>query len=160
MKQPTLRYKTHRPYSGVKMCAIIMFVGGVLVVSSAPFIGFAFMILGIFPFIMYEFIEFDLYGGLYREGICIAGMAFGKAKPYPSVHFIYLKRNRTIYTDEGTAGISTSSFVTFDGYLRMADGYTTSLMSVGKKEKALKLLQQMAHDLQVEMRDLTEAKLL
>ena len=73
MKQPILRYKTHKPDWGVKGCAVIMFAGGLLIILSAPLIGLAFLVLGVFPFVMFEFIEFDLHKNLYRKGISIAG---------------------------------------------------------------------------------------
>ncbi len=82
---------------------------------------------------------------------------FGQEKPFPGISFIYLKKNRQISVIQGRFASATRQHITFDGYVRLRDGHTISVVQESEKEKAMQRLQQMGQDLQVEVRDLTEA---
>ena len=102
--------------------------------------------------------EFDLAQMTYREGVCFAGIMFGKMLPLAGIDFLFLKKNQ--YVQSGQAGTSASGFQfeRYDGYIKLSDGVKLHLLQRKSKEQAMLEMQQVAQDLQAELRDLTEMK--
>lgn len=100
--------------------------------------------------------EFDLAHMTYREGVRWAGLTFGAMQPLPGFDFLYLKCNRYSQTIESRASMSKLKFEKYDGYLKLADGIKLHLLQRKTKEQALREMQQIARDLNVDLRDLTE----
>ena len=60
---------------------------------------------------------------------------------------------------ESRASMSTFKFVKYDGYIKLSDNVKLHLLQRKSKEQAMQEMQQIAQDLQAELRDLTEMKI-
>jgi hypothetical protein len=131
--------------------------------SVAEFYGYlaAWLLLpvGIIAQFMHNRTEFDLEHKTYREGTRLAGMTFGDKLPLPGFEFLFLKRNRYKQVSESRLSRKTFRMEKFDGYLKLSDGIKLHLVQSRDKETAMQKMEQIARDLQVEFRDLTEMKI-
>ncbi|MBX0333954.1 hypothetical protein K3G39_11975 [Pontibacter sp. HSC-14F20] len=103
--------------------------------------------------------EFDMANRTYREGVRFAGITFGKMLPLTGIGFLFLKKNNYKQVSESRASMSTFQLVEYDGYIKLSDNVKLHLLQRKTKEQAMQEMQQVAHDLQAELRDLTENKL-
>lgn len=155
MKTSLLRYRLAEPLGvGIKVCAIIITIGGIALSTTNPVKGVIMVVAGVFPFLYFKCLEIDLYKGTYCVGTNIASYTFGERKPYPGCKCIFLKKNRTIHQATRHSWSSTVS-TTFDGYLWLKDGTKILLSQDNKKEMALLKLQPFAQELRIEIKDLT-----
>ncbi|QCR23736.1 hypothetical protein [Pontibacter sp. SGAir0037] len=155
MKKSVLRYTTDSPDATVKLIGVVMFAAGVYVTIHTSYFGIVLLVLGFIPFILARQVEFDLYGGLYRAGYSIAGNLIAEEKPFPGVDCLYLKKNRYTRTMQSRGSSTTTHTYCFDGFIQLSDGVKFAVVQEADKAKALQKLQQMAKDLEVEVRDLT-----
>jgi len=116
------------------------------------------LLAGLLPFLIHKCVEFDLYRGVYRIGVCLAGKTFGTEEPYPGVDFLFLKKNRHITETGSRYARFDAIYITFDGFMKLSDGTKALLIRVKSKQKAIKFLERMAQDLEVEVRDFTEGR--
>ncbi|PVY44078.1 hypothetical protein [Pontibacter virosus] len=103
--------------------------------------------------------EFDLANRTYREGVRFAGITFGKMLPLAGIDFLYLKKKNYKQVSESRASMSVFQFVKYDGYIKLSDNVKLHLLQRKTKELAMQEMQQIAQDLQAELRDLTEMEL-
>jgi hypothetical protein len=106
----------------------------------------------------YYHTEFDLGRMTYREGVWLAGMTSGKKRPLPGFDFLFLKNNRYSQTLESRASMTTLKVEKYDGYVQLTNQVKLHLLRHNNKEKALRRMEQIARDLNTELRDLTEMK--
>ncbi|WP_125047622.1 hypothetical protein [Pontibacter arcticus] len=150
-----LHYITEKPSLAIKTCASLMLLGGIYVSFSIPLVSILFIVLGLLPFVMYNYVDFKLYEGVYSEGYCIAGKTFGQERPYPGVEFLFLKKNRSTHITHGEVAKIVSQHIFFDGYINLCDGTKILVVQRRQKSQALKELGKIAQDLKTEVKDLT-----
>ncbi|WP_461488381.1 hypothetical protein [Pontibacter sp. HJ8] len=155
MKTTLLRYRLTEPLGlGVRICAIIIAIGGLALCTTQPFAGATLIIAGIFPFLYFKCLEIDLEKGTYSVGVNVLGYTIGEKEPYPGAKCIFLKKNRTIHQPSRHSWRQTVS-TSFDGYLWLEDETKILLSKEIKKEIALLKLEPFAQELQIEIKDLT-----
>ncbi len=155
MKPTVLRYRLSEPLGfSTKVCAAIMVAGGAVLSLTQPFIGLALAVVGFLPFLLYKCLEINVYEGTYSIGVNMFGQIVGRKEPYPGVKCIFLKKNRTIHRPSRHSWRQTTS-TSFDSFLWLEDGTKILLSKDNKKEFALLKITPFAHELQVEVRDLT-----
>ncbi|WP_299705468.1 hypothetical protein [uncultured Pontibacter sp.] len=103
--------------------------------------------------------EFDLERMRYREGVRFAGITIGKMLPLPGIDFLFLKKNNYRQVSESRGSMSTFQFVKYDGYIKLSDNVKLHLLQRKTQEQAMQEMQQIAQDLQAELRDLSEIKI-
>lgn len=141
-----------------KMFGVMAVLAVTYLFRPHPLLALLLLVIGLFPFLMHKCIEFDLYRGVYRIGVCLAGKTFGREEPYPGVDFLFLKKNRHV-TETGSRYVRFDTIdITFDGFVKLSDGTKELLIRVKNKQEAMKFLERMAQDLEVEVRDFTEGR--
>ncbi|GGG07871.1 hypothetical protein [Pontibacter amylolyticus] len=103
--------------------------------------------------------EFDLAQMTCREGVRFAGITLGEMLPLAGIDFLFVKRNNYKRVSESRGSMSTFQFECYDGYIKLSDDVKLHLLQRKTKEQAMQEMQQMAQDLQAELRDLTDMKL-
>lgn len=156
LKKAMFIYRTRKYFSGAaSMVAWAASLVGVLLALNGYFVGWLLMAVALCTLIAYHTAEVDLQNQIYREGIMVLGQSFGKMLPLPGLDFLYLKGNTYSQFVESRASMATFRNIRYDGYLRLADGNILHLLQRRDKEKAWRQMEQIAQDLQVELRDLT-----
>lgn len=112
--------------------------------------------LGPLAIITKYFVAFDLEQQTYREGVRIGSITFGEKVPLPGFEFAFLKKNTYSQTFESRASMSVAHHEKYDGYLKLRNGKKLHLLQLSQKEPAVQQMQQVAHELGTEFRDLTE----
>jgi hypothetical protein len=159
--QATLRsYNTGFYFStAVRVLGWVSSLSAVFAILNGSIAAYALIPAGIVTQLTHYRTEFDLEHMTYREGVRFAGMTFGKMLPLPGFDFLFLKKNRYTETRESRASMSIFKFIKYDGYLKLSDNKKLHLLQRDSKEKAMQEMEQIARDLDVELRDLTEMKI-
>jgi hypothetical protein len=159
MKPNVHSYNTGYYFStGVRVFGWISTVLSFILIVNGSVAAYAFLPTAIITQLTHYRTEFDLARMTYREGVCFAGITFGKMLPLTGFDFLYLKRNRYKQVAESRGSMSTFQFEKYDGYLKLSDAVKLHLLQRKSKEKALQEMNRISQDLQVELRDLTEIR--
>ncbi|MBF9252977.1 hypothetical protein I2I11_06715 [Pontibacter sp. 172403-2] len=157
MKPTRLHYRISDSLGpGPKMVGIVVVLAVAYLFRPHPLLALLLLVIGLLPLLIHKCIEFDLYRGVYRVGVCLAGKTFGREEPYPGVDFLFLKKNRHITETQTRYARFDNVAITFDGFIKFADGTKALLIRVKDKQKAIQFLGRMAKDLEAEVRDFTE----
>jgi len=112
-----------------------------------------FLPVGILIQFTFNRVEFDLLNRLYREGISLFGLTFGKMLHLPGIEFLYLNRNNYSQVAESRGSMSRFQRVKYDGYIKLADNTKLHLLQEESREKALQRIEKIAADLGIVFRD-------
>lgn len=153
-------YRTGHYFSaGVRAFGWITTTLAITMIVNGSVAAYAFLPTAVITQFTHYRTEFDLAQMTYREGVWLAGIAFGKMLPLTGIDFLFLKKNN--YVQSGQAGGSAGAFQLerYDGYIKLADDVKLHLLQRKSKEQAMAEMQRIAQDLQAELRDLTDMKL-
>lgn len=152
-------YRTGKYFSkAANMLAWVASIVGAVLLAKGVIIGLVLMPVALITQLTYFSVELHIEEQTYREGVMFLGKVFGKMQPLPGFDFLFLKKNNYRRLAESRASMATFSSVKFDGYIKLADNTRLHLLQESDKGKALKEMLQIADDLQIEFRDLTELK--
>ncbi|MBC5774257.1 hypothetical protein H8S95_09310 [Pontibacter sp. KCTC 32443] len=159
MKSNLYAYNTGCYFStAARVLGWITTVWAILAVVGGSVSAFLILPAAIITQLTHYKVEFDLQHITYREGVSFAGLTFGKKLPLPGFDFLFLKKNNYKQTMESRASMATIKMVKYDGYIKLTNNVKLHLLKTKDQQKAMQVMEQIAQDLNVEFRDLTEMK--
>lgn len=133
-------------FLGVALVLPGIFISKIHILATLPFFLVSVIILT-----THYGLEIDITRKLHREYVWLMGLKFGPWEPFMSMEYIFIKKNRVAQTMHSLLNAHETHSEEYDAYLKFTETDKVHLGSAKRKEKLIKRMQGVAHQLQLDI---------